>query len=214
MSDNTALLNAIHTKTDMVTYYGPHYSVFGGDKGTDYTMEYFKKTFYGNDTFFIEPSKSFLNSEFNKDDVEKHENEGFWCINEGEAEGKSVGGNLLTYNLLMGSEFMHKLDGAILFIEDNAKEKSQDFINQLQSLINQPSFSNIAGILVGRFQMSSELNRSYLHKIFEERVGVDSIPDIANVDLGHTIPMATFPIGGKIRIKAKHEKNSIEILKH
>lgn len=40
-SDITILLDAIYTKTGLVTYYGPHFSSFGMKKGFEYTLEYF-----------------------------------------------------------------------------------------------------------------------------------------------------------------------------
>ena len=42
-SDITILLDAIYSKTGLVTYYGPHFSSFGMKKGFEYTFEYFKK---------------------------------------------------------------------------------------------------------------------------------------------------------------------------
>ena len=45
-SDITALSNAIHAKTGLVTYSGVHYSSFGMLKGFEYSLEYFKKMFF------------------------------------------------------------------------------------------------------------------------------------------------------------------------
>lgn len=40
-SDITALLNAIYSKTGLVTYHGPHYSTFGFDRESEYTRKTF-----------------------------------------------------------------------------------------------------------------------------------------------------------------------------
>lgn len=42
-SDITALLNAIYTKSGLVTYSGPHFSNFGMNKGLEYTIRYFNE---------------------------------------------------------------------------------------------------------------------------------------------------------------------------
>ena len=46
-------------------------------------------------------------------------------IQEGEAEGTIIGGNLCTINLLQGTEYMPSLENSILFIEDD--EESHPF---------------------------------------------------------------------------------------
>ena len=56
-SDITAISNAIHSKTGLVTYSGPHYSSFGMLKGFEYELEYFKKMFFESEEFEVESSK-------------------------------------------------------------------------------------------------------------------------------------------------------------
>lgn len=91
-SDITILLDAIYAKTGLVTYYGPHFSSFGMEKGFDYTFEYFKKIFVENEReITINSSKQwsddawFLDQE-NRDFID---NQGMFIINEGEAERKN-----------------------------------------------------------------------------------------------------------------------------
>ena len=40
-SDITALATAIHAKTGLVTYSGPHFSTFAMKRGIGYTLEHF-----------------------------------------------------------------------------------------------------------------------------------------------------------------------------
>src|SRR5215207_2322312 len=42
-SDITALATAIHVKTDLVTYSGPHYSTFAMKRGIEYTLAHFER---------------------------------------------------------------------------------------------------------------------------------------------------------------------------
>ena len=91
-SDITILLDAIHAKTGLVTYYGPHFSSFGMKKGFDYTFEYFKKMLMedGGETEVVSSEKwsddSWFLDQENRDFIE---NKGMFIINEGEAERKN-----------------------------------------------------------------------------------------------------------------------------
>lgn len=53
-SDITALLNAIYSKTGLVTYHGPHFSSFGFEKETDYTYSYFERCLMNSDKYNME----------------------------------------------------------------------------------------------------------------------------------------------------------------
>ena len=101
-SDISALSNAIHAKTGLVTYSGPHYSSFGMLKGFDYEMEYFKKMFFQEEEFEITSSNEWSDDAWFIDQENRKfiPNDGMFIINEGEAEGDIIGGNLCTLNLL------------------------------------------------------------------------------------------------------------------
>ncbi len=42
-SDITALATAIHARTGLITYSGPHFSTFGMKRGIQYTRDYFER---------------------------------------------------------------------------------------------------------------------------------------------------------------------------
>ncbi len=52
---------------------------------------------------------------------------GYLVINEGQAEGRLVGGNLCTFNLLQGTPFMPSLENTILMLEDDFESHSPAF---------------------------------------------------------------------------------------
>ena len=120
-SDITALSNAIHAKTGLVTYSGVHYSSFGMLKGFEYSLEYFKKMFFQDEEFEVISSKEWSDEAWFIDQENRHfePNEGMYVINEGKAEGDIIGGNLCTLNLLQGTEYMPDINDKILFIEDD-----------------------------------------------------------------------------------------------
>lgn len=211
LSDITSLANAITTKTGLVTYSGPHFTLFGAEKQVNYTIDYFKKCFFTDDVIKLESSALYCNARW---DEEEMVSDGFWVINNGQAEGKIIGGNLITLNMLQGSEYMPDLAGTIIFIEDNKKENIRAVQNHLQALINQPNFDKVRGIVIGRFQLETKMTKELLIKIIKTKKELDNIPIVANVDFGHTTPMITFPIGGTMNILAEGNMATLEILRH
>jgi muramoyltetrapeptide carboxypeptidase LdcA involved in peptidoglycan recycling len=180
-------------------------------KGFDFTMEYFKKCLFESKVFDVKPSGEWSDDEWYKDQEKRNfiENKGYTTINEGEAKGTVIGGNLCTFNLLQGTEFMPSLKESILFIEDDHESKPQHFDRDLQSLIHQSGFEEVRGIVIGRFQKESNMTNELLAKIIKSKKELQGIPVISNIDFGHTIPIITFPIGGKVEIVSS--KNNIEI---
>ena len=139
-----------------------------------------------------------------------------WVVNNGQAEGKILGGNLGTLSLLFGTEFMPDLSNSILFLEDDAYTKGADvveFDRHFQSLVQQPNFNKIKGIVIGRFQVVSKMTNDLLIKIVKTKKELNDIPVVANMDFGHTSPIITFPIGGEAVMNAG-ENSSISITKH
>lgn len=214
-SDITALSNAIHAKTGLVTYSGPHYSSFGMLKGFEYTLEYFKKMFFQEEEFEIKASENwsddawFIDQENRK--FEKHE--GMFIINEGEAEGNIVGGNLCTLNLLQATPYMPNIENKILFLEDDNLSGDvflMEFDRNLQSLMHMPEFKTVKGIVLGRAEVASCMTVEKWTKLIKNKPELAHIPVIGNANFGHTTPIMTFPVGGHAKLVAK--ENKIELL--
>ena len=204
-SDITCLANAIYAKTGMITYSGPHFSTLGEKNGMQYTLDYLQKCLFSGKEFEIKPCGEWY------DNNQKEKNDAYYLLNEGEAEGTIIGGNLCSLNLLQGTEFMPSLKNSILFLEDDYESHSATFDRNLQSLICLPQFSDVRGILIGRFQRRSKMTLEKLKFIIETKPELKKIPVIANVDFGHTRPMITFPIGGFAHLTAHNKKITIHI---
>jgi len=210
LSDATCLANAFYAKTGLVTYSGPHLPVLGAEKCTDYSWEYFEKCLMLNEEFEILPSQRYCNKRF---DSRTLKNEGHWQINKGQATGVAIGGNLLTFTFLQGSEYAPSYKNSILFLEDTGKESFRDFQNQLQSILNQKESEGIKGIVVGRFQKDTGMTRDLLSKIIKSKHELKNVPVLGNVDFGHTTPTITFPIGGKVELVVR-STSSVLTIKH
>jgi muramoyltetrapeptide carboxypeptidase len=215
-SDITALQNAIYARTGLVTYSGPHYSYFGDRKSFDYALEYLKKCLFSDQPFGITPSEQWSDDRWFVNQVEREfiDNPGYLVINQGRAQGKILGGNLCTFNLLQGTAYFPAFDqDVVLFIEDDYDSQPVDFDRDLQSLIHQPGFEYIRGIVIGRFQKKSQMTNDLLYQIIRSKKKLQDMPVLANADFGHTTPMFTFPIGGTVAI-ASGSDSSITFLEH
>lgn len=65
----------------------------------------------------------------------------------------------------------------------------------LKSLIHQPNFAAVRGLVIGRFQLASKMNLTLLDQIIKSKKDLTRMPVIANVDFGHTEPKCSLPIG-------------------
>lgn len=215
-SDITALSNSIYKKTGLVTYSGPHFSSFGMEKGFDYTMEHFKHMFTKTTPIDVLPAEHWSDDHWYIDQENRtfHPNDGYGIIHEGSADGTVVGGNLCTLNLLHGTDFMPSLENTILFLEDDMLSDPPTFDRNLQSLIHQPGFDGVKGIVIGRFQEGSQFESGMLERIIESKKELKNLPIITNASFGHTTPIFTFPIGGKVKMEANRKRPSIEIYEY
>lgn len=217
-SDITVLSNAIYAKTGLVTYSGMHFSTFGQKYLQNYNLENFKKCLFSDDSFTVKPSERWSDDKWYLDQNNRNliANDGWWVINEGKAQGSILGGNLASLRLLYGTEYMPKIhNDTVLFIEDDhyTTDDVAEFDRNLQSLIHQNDFSNVSAIVIGRFQIGSEMTRELIAKIVRAKEELQDIPIIANVDFGHTDPIFTFPIGGEVVLDTKDEA-SLKFIKH
>lgn len=217
-SDITALANAITAKTGLVTYSGLHFSTWAMKKEFEYNLEYFNKCLVEEKDFEVKPSKTWSDDQWYKDQENRliEKNEGFQILRKGTAQGTILGGNLCTFNLLQGTEFMPEISSSVLFLEDDdmaGDNFALEFDRNLQSLIHQPNFDKVKGIVFGRFQKKADMNLEKLKYVIETKKELRDIPIIANVDFGHTNPLITFPIGGTVKLDADTQVR-LRILKH
>jgi len=215
-SDITALSNALYAKTGLVGYSGPHYSTFGMKLHLEYTVAAFRACVMDETVIELTPSPTWSDDDWwaDQDNRKLEESSGWWVLQEGEAEGTIMGGNLCTFNLLQGTPFMPELQGAIVFVEDDSQVKPWDFDRDLVSLIQQPAFSGAHGLVIGRFQRATGMTRELLTRIVANKPELARLPVLANVDFGHTTPTFTFPIGGAAQLRAGRSEPRLAVMRH
>lgn len=218
-SDITALSNAIYAKTGVITYSGPFFSSFAMKKGLEYTIDYFQKCLISEKPFPIIPSAKWSDDSWHRDQENRNfiPNEGHIVIREGEATGSIIGGNMSTLHLLQGTTYMPDLKDTILFLEEDNITGSATlkvFDRYLHSLVQQPNFEHVRGIVIGKFQQGAHVSIDDLRDVIDAKQELSHLPIIANANFGHTTPIFTFPIGGKVNLCANEKHTKLTILEH
>lgn len=80
---------------------------------------------------------------------------------------------------------MPDISHSILFIEEDnfaGDYVSVEFDRNLQSLIMQPNFEKVKGIVIGRFQRDTDMTLDKLKYIIQTKMELFSLPIVANVD--------------------------------
>lgn len=215
-SDITALATAIHARTGLVTYSGPHFTTFGMRRGIEYTLEYFERCVMREEPFGVPPADHWSDDPWYEDQEDRDfvPNPGYEVIHEGEAEGTLLGGNLGTLCLLFGTSYMPDLAGSILLLEDDEEAQPHHFDRELQSLIHQPGFEDVRAVVFGRFQRASNMDLDTMKAIVRSKRELEGMPVIANASFGHTTPQFTFPIGGYGRVNTADDTVKLRIDEH
>ncbi|MGC3995540.1 MAG: LD-carboxypeptidase [Propionicimonas sp.] len=201
-SDITALQNALLARSGLVSYSGPHWSSFGMRDFFDDTLARFTAAVMDSAPIELRASDWFTDDLWflDQDDRTRYPTGGWWELQPGVAEGRIVGGNLCTLNLLQGTPFMPSLDGALLFVEDDELTDPVEFRRDLFSLLQLPDAPGVTGLVIGRFQRASNVTREDLADLVAAVPALHGKPVLANADFGHTNPQITFPIGGRARL--------------
>lgn len=215
-SDITALATAIHAKTGLVTYYGPHFSTFAMKRGIEYTLDHFERCVMREGPFEVESADHWSDDAWYADQENRGfvPNPGCRVLGEGEAEGTLLGGHLGTFCLLFGTRFVPDLTGAILLIECDEETGPEHLDREPQSLVLQRGFGGVRGMVFARFQRASKIDLETLGAIISGKPELSDIPVIAEASFGHTTPQFTFPIGGRGRLSAENGAARFVIEEH
>lgn len=182
-SDSTSITNMITGETGLVTFNGATFKSL-----TSWDTEYAYKQVI--DKFVL--GKKELGEEEDK----------FYIIKEGVAEGKLIGGNLsLTANLSSGKYSIDFTD-KILFIEELAAESDVEMVsNYLYKMKQNGVFDKIRGIWVGNYEGEVPLEKILLDTLDGEY----NFPIIKSNNFGHIDKKQVIPIGTKAKIDTSKE---------
>ncbi|MEO9533501.1 MAG: LD-carboxypeptidase [Crocinitomicaceae bacterium] len=190
-SDITSLVNAIYSKTGLVTYHGPcGYSSWG-----DFSTQQVINSVVKGVPFTME------NPSDNREDLK------VWSS--GQAQGELVGGNLTVMVSMIGTQYEPNWNGKLLFLEEISEEPYR--VDRMLWQMRQAGiFKKINGLVIGSFRKCNpeEPEKSFtLAEVFEQHFKNASFPVYQGASFGHIAPKFTLPIG----IKAEMDTSSFTI---
>ncbi|GAB6108154.1 S66 family peptidase [Fusibacter bizertensis] len=145
------------------------------------------------------------------------ESHGAMCLSgSGTVEGRLIGGCIEVLDWLRGTELWPAasvFDGAILFLETSEDMPSPDnVLHMLRCFSALGIFDRIGGIIMGKpyHEKYFEAYQECLLDVVVHEAGQKSLPIMYNINIGHTAPMLTLPMGVLTQINC--ENQSITIL--
>ena len=195
-SDITSLINAIYTKTGMVTYHGPcGYSSWG-----DFSTQQVINSVVKGVPFTMK------NPDDNLEDLN------IWSA--GKAQGELVGGNLTVVASMIGTNFEPNWKGKLLFLEEISEEPYR--VDRMLWQMKQAGvFNKINGLIIGELVDMEDTDPSFgksTDEIVMDICGDMDIPIITNFPCGHGKYQATLPISIPVELNANLESPALTIL--
>jgi muramoyltetrapeptide carboxypeptidase len=187
LSDITVYLNAINTKTKLITFHGNEITNGFAQQFKKYSKNEFEEILIHGKLKEIKPNKKRK------------------TIIKGKTTGRIIGGNLRCLLKLKNTMFWPNFENKILLIEAfhlTPKECKSMF----EILKKQKVFEKINGIIIGHIYGMQIENpkKEQMEKIILEFI--KDKPILKCEDFGHNTPNCIFPIGAKILLDATNKK--------
>ncbi len=121
----------------------------------------------------------------------------------GAVTGRLLGGNLETLNMLVGTPYLPRIPGTLLFIEaTDAEAYLPRFERAIAHLELAGVFRDVCGLLVARCPDARNERGVTLDGLLRELGERLGIPVVADLDFGHTDPKMTLPLGVEALLEA------------
>ncbi|MFN4115447.1 MAG: LD-carboxypeptidase [Inhella sp.] len=193
-SDLTALINAIHQQTGLVTFHCP----VAGSEWNAFSVESFRSIVMEAGTPLLKNPQG----ERGDDLVQKA-----WrtqTLRAGKARGRLIGGNLAVLTAMAGSRYWPDFRGAILFLEE-INEYIYRVDRMLSTLRLSGALDQLAGVVIGQFT-KCEPGDGYgvltLDEVFDEYFQPLNVPVYRGAMIGHIKRKFTVPVGAMAEIDA------------
>ncbi|QOW23030.1 S66 peptidase family protein [Novilysobacter avium] len=192
-SDITALHNAIHAQTGLVTFHGPN----GSGSWNRFNVDQFERVFFKRELM------QYRNVQDPGDELVQRRNRTI-TITGGKARGELVGGNLSVLVALAGSPYLPDFTDRILFIED-VSEAPYRIDRMLTTLKLMGVLDRIAGVIFGECS-DCEPGNGYgsltLSQILDDHLKPLKIPAYQGAMIGHIRQQFIVPVGGLVEMDA------------
>lgn len=217
-SDGTALLTGISCQAGLVTFHGP--TIFDGLSEYPEPLADTARSLQQVTGQAVAPGRLVTPSHWTTDYPSQDRprrlvpNPAWSWVQAGRGCGQLWGGNLSTLLGLVGTPFWPSLQDRILFLEDvalfaNADLCVQRFIASLVHLQQLGVLDQVAGVILGKVADLPDERHRQLEQVLG-RLVPDGTPILSRVDLGHTDPKLTIPIGVTATLDASRDWFSID----
>ncbi len=183
-SDSTSLLNAIYSKTGLVTFHGPTFKALTSWQ-TEYGYEEVMKRFHQGALKLGKAEDEYI------------------TIKEGNVKGILVGGNLSLVNGMVSGNYAIDFTDKILFLEELFLETPPALVsNYLYHMKQNGVFDKIKGIWLGNYDGSVAIEQILLDTL----EGKYTFPIIKSNNFGHIDKKTVIPIGTMAKIDTNAEE--------
>lgn len=226
-SDISVLHYAFLKEANLQTFYGPCLMTQFGEypEPLEYTINSFKVALTQNEKNIgaIEASKTWTSEILDwrtKDDMKRPrkllESSGYKWLRPGSAEGRIIGGCIPSINHLAGTKYWVEPENCIFFIdipeghEFGVGLSISELDAYLADLDNMGVFQKIAGLIVGRPYRYTDEKNEQLKELIKNYTAAYSYPILMDVNIGHSDPIITLPIGANVKLNSENNTFSIE----
>ena len=185
-SDVTALINAVHARTGLVTFHAP----MGAGEWNDFSVSHWRGAVMNGEPMLLRNVQEKADALVSKQDR-------ITTLRGGVARGPLVGGNLAVFSSLAGSGYWPPLDGAILFLED-----TNEYIYRVDRMLSTLKLNGVlqrlAGVVLGAFTNCTPgegHGTLTLDETFDDYFKGLGVPVYSGAMMGHIRRKFTVPIG-------------------
>jgi muramoyltetrapeptide carboxypeptidase len=193
-SDVTALINAVHAQTGLVTFHAP----MGASDWNSFSVEHFRGA-------LVDAQPLLLANPRDAGDGLVQRSGRITTVRGGVARGRLVGGNLAVLSSMAGSPYWPAFDGAILLLED-VNEYIYRVDRMLSTLKLSGALDRVAGVVLGGFTNCGPGDGNYgtltLDEVFDDYFKPLNVPVYSGALFGHIKRKFTLPVGLPVEMDA------------
>ncbi|MDP1899842.1 MAG: LD-carboxypeptidase [Rubrivivax sp.] len=193
-SDLTALINAVHAQTGLVTFHCP----VAVSEWNAFSVEHFRGT-------VMQAQALTLRNPPERDDNIVPKSGRTTTLRGGSARGRLLGGNLAVLTSMAGSAYWPDFDGAILFLEE-INEYIYRVDRMLSTLKLAGVLERVAGVVLGAFTKCEPGDGHYgtltLDEVFDDYFMPLGVPVFSGASFGHIKRKFTLPVGLEVEMDA------------
>ena len=197
----TALLVGIHWRTGLITFHGPMLLNGFGEYPTmlAYSRDQIERVLMHAEPPGPRHPPDEWTTDYPREDRPRalQKQEGWRWLRSGRSRGRLIGGNLATLCTLAGTPFWPSFEDTIFFLEEVKTGPSvlQEIDQSLAHLAMLGVFAGVAGLVVGKLNDASANENRMFDRLILQHTAAYDFPILSQVDLGHTDPKLTLPIG-------------------